>query len=211
MLPDSICINFEWVFYDIYAPDNRYFCWRKDSSHLFIMENTERLIRNEIIKKEIRSVNTGSEQLSLLYHIAVKQNLIRKEAYKYYSNLQKNVERTGSIFSPIPAEMPGNLYCVTSPDLPVIGYVDVSTTVERKRFVDGDAVYTGVLNMDDCSVQPPGGVPFIPPECYNTFRVQWAYYDKERKERWYYNPICVDCLAAGGTKDKPSWWPNDHQ
>jgi len=207
MRPDSICLDFEWVPYYTNTPDNIFYCWRKDSSHVFIMENTARFVRNEIKNKEIWSVFSDDERFSLLYHIAMKQNLIRKEAYVYYTNLQKNVERTGSIFSPIPAEMPGNLHCVTSPDLPVIGYIDVSTTTERKRFVRTEEVYTGdLMNMLYCSVDPPGG--FIPPECYNTIRVQWAYYEGRR---WFFNPVCVDCIAAGGTKDKPSWWPNDHQ
>ena len=206
MRPDSICINFEWVPYYTHTPDNIFYCWRKDSSHVFIMENTARFVRNEIKNKEIRSDYSNNERFSLLYHIAMKQNLIRQEAYVYYTNLQKNVERTGSIFSPMPAEMPGNLQCVTSPDLPVIGYVDVSTTTERKRFVRTEEVYTGdFMNIGYCSVEPGS---FIPPECYNTPIVQWAYYEGRR---WFFNPICVDCLASGGTKDKPSWWPNDHQ
>ena len=33
----------------------------------------------------------------MLYYIDVKQNRIRKEAYDYFVNLQRNIEQAGSI------------------------------------------------------------------------------------------------------------------
>ena len=216
---DSFCVNFEWVPHDISAPGNRYYCWKKDSSRIFILGNAERMIGNEIKDREIMSFFASSERVSLLYHIAVKQHLIRKEAYAYYANLQKNIEQAGSIFTPIPAEIPGNLYCVTSPDLPVIGYVEVSTTVVQKKFIEAKDVYIGtaydVENIkEDCYYYNKKGFFQPPPECYNTVSIQWAVINPSvwflSRIRIDYNPICVDCIKAGGTKDKPEWWPTDH-
>lgn len=212
---DSFCINSEWVYHDISAPGNRYYCWQKDSSRMFILGNAERMIGHEIKDREILSLISASERISLLYHIAVKQNLLRKEAYAYYANLQKNVEQTGSIFTPIPAEIPGNLYCVTSPDLPVIGYVEVSTTCERKQFIEAKDVYSGAVVFENCLIETTG---YTPMECYNTALWQWVYFDYNRygldweplAKKWMYHPPCVDCTLAGGTKNKPEWWPTNH-
>ena len=219
ILVDSFCINYEWVFHDINAPDNHYYCWKKDSSRVFILANAEGMIGHEIRDREIYAPSAATDRFSLLYHIAVKQNLIRKEAYAYYTNLQNNVERTSNIFAPIPAERQGNLYCVTTPELPVIGYVDVSTTVERKRFITRDEAYIGTayypaVILDDCTFQE---VNVPPPECLNTPQFQWVYVDWRKMgiqagsavKSFYVTP-CVDCIAAGGTKDKPSWWPTEH-
>ena len=71
----------------------------------------------------------------MLYYIDVKQNRIRKEAYDYFVNLQRNIEQAGSIFSPIPSERRGNISCVSDPKEWVIGYVDVTNTTIMKRFM----------------------------------------------------------------------------
>ena len=207
LLVDSFCIDSKWVFNDIFAPDNRYWCWKTDSSRMFILGNVEGMTGHAITNREIRSFFASNERLSLLYHISVKQHLIRKEAYKYYANMQKNLEDIGSIFAPIPSEIPGNLYCFTTPDIPVIGYVEVSTKSERRQFISAEEAYIeSVYNEYDCSIEiPPGG--YTPPQCFNTDRYQWVHYINEK---WIYNPQCVDCQAAGGTKNKPSWWPTSH-
>ena len=215
LLVDSYCLNYVWVINDITSANNYYYCWKKDSSRVFILGNADGMIAHEINNYEILSVFASDERLSLLYHIAVKQNMIRKEAYTYYVNLQKNLERVGGIFSIIPSEVPGNLYCHTSPRLPVIGYVEVSTTVEQKRYIRAEEAYVPAINYDDC-LMPPGGSP--PPECSPHYMWKWAIFDWSSTTgdprvfplKYYYNITCMDCLAAGGTKDKPEWWPTDH-
>jgi len=203
LLVDSFCINGEWVANDIFTTGNRYWCWKKDSSRVFILGNVERMTDQAVKSMEIRSFFASNERLSLLFHISVKQHLIRKEAYKYYANLQKNVESTGSLFAPIPAELPGNVYCITTPDMPVIGFVEVSTSREQGQFMSADEAYAESVNLMDCNIEiPPGG--YAPPQCYNTARYQWVHY---MRQKWIYNPQCVDCIAAGGTKNKPPWWP----
>jgi hypothetical protein len=128
--------------------------------------------------------------------------MIRKESYTYYANLQKNVEHASGIFSIIPSEVPGNLYCHTSPRLPVIGYMEVSTTVEKKRYVTAEEVYIPDINNDHCYFPPPPNIP--PPECSPHYFWKWT------PGKVVLNIICIDCIAAGGTKNKPTWWPTDH-
>lgn len=38
------------------------------------------------------------------------------------------------MFAPIPSEMKGNIRCVTDPEVPVIGFVEVATVTRLKRF-----------------------------------------------------------------------------
>jgi hypothetical protein len=80
-------------------------------------------------------LDPSDEKLSILYYISVTQQQLRREAYDYYFNLQKNISQSGSIFFPIPAEITGNIRCLTHPERPVIGYVEVSTTVTAQRFI----------------------------------------------------------------------------
>lgn len=140
--------------------------------------------------------------MKILYYIEVQQNRIRKEAYEYFKNIQRNIEQTGSIFSPIPTEVRGNIVCVSDPKEWVLGYVDVTSTTIMKRFMPelrdfyetsydcAKNILTGMA-LDGYTYYIYSGAPTVPNR-YAPFR-------------------CVDCTYDGrGTKNKPSWWPTDH-
>ena len=192
----------------LYSSDNFYRCWKKDRSNHFILESTTRFGSNTIIDRALNSFHCTDERTGTLYCIHVKQNLIRDESYLYFSNLQKNAERTGTIFSPIPAEITGNVVCVSHPNTAVIGYVDVSTTVERKQYISREEAYTEAEYI--CFITKDHRGLVIQPD----WAYIWIFEKGERLKAWM--PVsCLDCTYTGingsrGTKDKPSWWPNDH-
>lgn len=140
-----------------------------------------------------------------MYYVKVRQNSIREAAYKYFTNIQKNSEQAGGIFSPIPMEIQGNIRCVSDPDVPVIGYTEVSTTVKKEVFIP---------SPNDLYEEPAF-------ECY-TLKEQYDeipdnympygfYNDPPGVEWFFYGPkTCVDCRIAGGTKNRPAFWPTDH-
>jgi hypothetical protein len=190
---------------------NHYYCWQADSSRKLILETTERLIENTIKDKFLKSFMRYDERISVLYRIRVTQNTIHKEAYDFFSNLQKNVEQTGSIFAPIPSEIVGNIKCLSNPKIPVIGYIDVSTTSISEEFLDN--LYYDYTYADSpskiCSrntlINPeyppiPGISGYILLDSVKSLGIDSTYV----LER------CVDCLKAGGTKNKPLDWPNDN-
>jgi hypothetical protein len=216
VLADSFCVDGEWVEHNIRLPDNRYYCWQKDSSKLFIMKNVNKLSKDVAFNEKLLSMSSGSQRVSSLYHIEVQQNLLRKEAYQYFDNVQSNVQRAGDIFAPVPAEIPGNLKCVSSPEEPVIGYVEVSTTKRKRMYIESRFAYNPYYDSFDTLYQcDPYNFyqypPIPPPECNNSIRWIWAFVKGIYPWKWFYYRNCVDCLAAGGTKKKPAFWPNDHQ
>lgn len=89
------------------------------------------MTENLIYQHKLIEIEPDHDKLSYLYHIDVYQALVSKDAYKYLSNLQKNISQTGSLFAPLPAEYKGNVKCATSPEQPVIGYVDVATITHK--------------------------------------------------------------------------------
>ena len=96
--------------------------------------SSDRLTQNVIANKSIASYHPSDRRFSMLYHAEVEQYALHREAYDYYFNLQKNIEESGSLFAPIPSEMKGNIRCVTDPEVPVIGFVEVATVTRLKRF-----------------------------------------------------------------------------
>lgn len=193
-------------FYNEYdGPFNlKYYCWNSNRSNSFILESSDKLSENTITGKILVETPVYDTRFSYLYYIKVKQNMLSKEAYDYFTNLQKNIETTGSIFSPIPSEMKGNMYCVTNPDIPVIGYIEVSNTTEKDIYIPmSDGLYESTF--DGCQSLTSDNPLFEP-------RIHFLYYRNplDPRERYYAEQRCWDCTRYA-TKNKPDFWPNDHK
>ena len=203
------------TFYNDYFSSNNYFyCWKKDRSNQLYLASTEKFISNTISNHALTKIPRSDDKVSVLYCIDVKQNLIRKEAFRYFSNLQNNIERTGSIFTPIPFEVPGNITCVSNQGTVVIGYVDVSTTTEKRQFISREDVYVDADTKCNRIKDEPG--LDNQPELASFFLFAW---DEELNipvlQKYWMNVYCLDCTYKGnlgkrGTKEKPDFWPNDH-
>jgi len=189
---------------DLNSPNNRYYCWRRDSSRFYIMGTTDHLTDNNIREKKILSFSRTNEKTSVLYRVQVTQNRIHKEGYDYYSSVQKNMFQTGSIFSHIPYEITGNIKCITNPDIPVIGYVEVSTTITDVQWLDTIFFDPSYRNSQRCGYEDlmpdPGYGATAPGQGLVLFS----------QEPLYVTEHCVDCTKRSGTKRKPKDWPNDH-
>ena len=171
----------DWEIHDLFGYD---ICWRKDSSRVFLLGSTEKLIDNTIRDHTLLNIWGDDNRVSQYYRMQVKQNTIHKEAYDYFNNQKKNSEKTGSIFGVIPSELMGNIKCTSNPAIFVIGYVDVSTTTTNELFLDRECFNPQYENSQRMA-------------CYN-------------EEDGSISPSCLDCTQRGGTKNKPKDWPNDH-
>lgn len=195
---DSMVIDTSIILYDeINGPFNmNYYCWQSKRSQEHLVASTAHLSENIVRKKKLHEAPSSSNRFSVLYYFEVKQYLIRESAYYYYENQQKNVESMGSIFAPIPSEMNGNITCLTS-DIPVIGYIDVTTNTSKDFFISADNnIYEPPYRS--CEVQTVAEYGFLP-------------YLFEAPSGFSYAPTdCIDCVSTGGTKDKPAFWPNNH-
>ena len=194
-------LNGDYQHFSLTNSENLYYCWERDSSAAIILGTSDKLSENVIHQKTINEIPCDNRRLSVLYYINVEQNQISKDAYDYIYNLKKNVEQTGSIFSPIPSEMKGNIHCTTNPALPVIGFIYVSTTTTKNLYVSGSYYYEP-NTVDEC-----GGLILQSREIgysYYTYPTSFA-------PALYAPAYCVDCtLKINATKERPDFWPNNH-
>lgn len=139
----------------------------------------------------------SDDRLSQLYHISIRQIMLRKEAFDYFSNLQENLERTGGLFSKMPSEIRGNITCLSDPGKSVIGYVEVSTIEHIEKYVplnEGlyERPYTSCyyqITDDDKSTLP-------------------IYYIENGSPPLKAPEDCIDCRRKRkATKNKPDFWP----
>ena len=201
------------------SPANTYYCWNQSESASILVAKTDHLENNTVYREKLNTIYNTSEKISYLYSIEVAQMSISKDAYRYWSNLKKNTYEIGGIFAPQPSEMMGNIRCVSDPDIHVLGYISAGTVSTKRIFVDAKNI--GIYVPPSCPfmdlseffdgynlpsnrkvydiggrvVGPVGGSPYSPN--WGPYEVDWA-------------PIgCVDCKNRG-TKNKPFFWPNNH-
>jgi len=198
----------DWEYHaDVYHADYPFYCWDKDNNRELLLGSAERTVFGKVTEK-VTEISPWSKKISAMYRIDISQNVISKRAYDYFANIKKNAQQTGSIFAPIPSELRGNITCITDPGKPVIGYIDVSSTTKKRRYIPyNEGAYESMYNWDceifDASTLmemymgeiPTDYVEFTPP--YPTGQPPTYILYK-----------CVACTYYSGTEQKPVDWLN---
>jgi len=218
--PSSQIFHYRWSFIEDWEIQTT---WRSDTSFAFptqcwaSAESVGLIIGSSVrtggqLTQQLTEIIPTSVKLSELYRITVRQNAISHRAFIYFENIQKNTDLTGSIFAPTPSELRGNIVSTTDPQRPVIGFIDVSTAVQKSFFISQkDSVYEVVrpncrLYMEDTLVSqlgPDWEEIWVP----NVF-VFLPWNPERDLFRIFTYRHCVDCRFLGGTTRRPENWPN---
>jgi hypothetical protein len=186
-----------------------YKCWVNRNSTSLALGSTAKLTTDRIYLPLVYLPN-ASRELSVLYSINVKQYALSKDAYEYLDKMRKNTESTGSIFDPQPSALSGNIHAVTDPAETVIGFVNISSAQQKRKWISSNEVlswgYTSgcvtheIQNKTDSikAAISSGYIPTtvaaeLPPGTITSF------YTTERI-------TCIDCRLSG-SNIKPSYWP----
>tara|TARA_R110002020_G_scaffold343323_8_gene557711 strand:+ start:135 stop:1289 length:1155 start_codon:yes stop_codon:yes gene_type:complete len=188
-------------------------CYRGGVSADLILETSSRFKDQFVFRQSITQILQNDERLSVRYSILISQKALDKDASDFWEILRKNTNDLGSIFSPLPSNISGNIKNDQDPDAPVVGYVSLGTVKQRRLFVgvsdvipwraDQSEYYDCFIEQDtvlvDKYAQSFGGgnfvpvVPIIPDGAFNPIGFQGAL----RR--------CTDCTLRG-TNVKPDFW-----
>jgi len=210
------------IFYSIYPAPN-YYCWKSFESNTFIVGSTESLKENRIVNKPFYQNTPEDSRFSMLYCITVYQKAISKNAYDYYLNKIKLNDEMGGLFTPQPSELSGNISCITDPSKKAMGYIEISKNTSQKRIF----IYPGQLTYPNtyyyCQAIANDSVNVILNENNFTYadfymlgyrpagsQIDVRYYPEIIPAEWA-SASCTDCIMGGGTKNKPDFWPNNHE
>ncbi len=188
-----------------------YQCWTTKPATNIYIGSTAKLVKDVIFENLLVNIPTGSQKISVLYSINVKQYSLTKEAYGFLESMKKNTESLGSVFDPQPSELKGNIHSVTNIDEPVIGFVTAGTVAEKRIFINRTQLPgwpysfacpnpdTLVYNHPDSLKKYFGANFYIP---------TLEAYGSRGLIGWYANETaCVDCRLQGGVNLKPPFWP----
>jgi len=189
--------------------DNRYYCWGRNRSNSLILGNAERMLGGEIRDHTVLNIwpSGMDSRFSYLYSILVKQYALPPDAYLYFDNLRKNTEETNSIFASMPVEMQGNIWCVSDPDEPVIGYFFAATESASRLYIDA----ADVPAMKPEIYCEPRLYPYTE-DPFMMYMSGFGLLSEQSGNGYLWLPnLCLDCTRHNkATKTKPLFWPNNH-
>jgi hypothetical protein len=191
--------------------NNMYTCWKTVSSTNILLASTARLSK-DVVQMPLVLVPSNSWMISIKYSIIVRQYVLTPDAYDFWSNLQKNSEQIGSIFSPEPFQTRGNIHSLSDSSELVIGYVSAGTMRQQRIFLTPYEIPDWIYGTYDDACRPTS-IPNLP----DSLR-QWL-------SGFGYLPIdydpstgggaarvnvtftsCADCTQIGSNV-KPYFWP----
>ena len=191
----------------LFTENNRFYCWDSNKSKSIILGTSERLTEKAIKDRIIHNFQSDNTRFSYLYSILVKQYGIDREAYMYFANLQKNIESSGSLFAPILTELKGNITCLSDPEEPVVGYIAATIEVVSRVFINMERIG----GEDDYKCESTRRYESY--QLADMYAAGYGIFYLQIPGGYYVcAPVrCIDCTMRGGTKNKPDFWPTDHQ
>ncbi len=182
-------------------------CFSKGESKDIYIGDTEKLSQNVINNARLNTISKPSSKLSSLYAVTVQQTALDKEAYQYWTSLKASINGTGGLFAPMPNEVRGNIVSTTRPDEFVLGYINVSTATEARKFI-----YAWQVSFFSITCQEAE----YPKEQWKDVAsaLLWPVRYKETPEgdlntniAFWTSRKCVDCRVYSNST-RPDFWPN---
>lgn len=188
-----------------------YWCWKNSNYNISYPVDFSGMEGNGMTAYPLFSFSRYDNRNHRKYCVNVTAKTLSKESYKYLSHLEEMSSGDGDLFTPNPGEIPGNLRCETDPDRRVLGYVTASLTTSKRAFLDNRYYLSSRPNLY--------ALYFITQDKYASYYHAGFLplvenprpdFDPEAEGPYGWGPKrCYDCIAAGGTKDRPAFWDED--
>ena len=144
------------------------------------LASTQGLSSNRVERQKLNFVLKTGRKLHTRYSLLVLQYSLTERAYTFWENVRAQQEDAGSVFSPPPAPISGNMYNANDDQEVVLGYFQASAISQQRIFLTRSQV-----------PESPGGNPGGFSECNSTEPSDY----------------CYDCsLIPGTTTVAPSFW-----
>lgn len=186
-------------------------CFKTEPSPGILLETSSRFKDQVVFQKTITEIPTGDERIMERYSILVSQKGLASKDVPFWEILKKNTEDIGSIFSPLPSLIGGNMKSLDAAKNPVIGQVSLGVIRQKRIYINqvevspwnyqdpkfndcviGEEV---VLAKDYQTIFGNGAVVPARPLMAGTTII--GYYPSSKR--------CTDC-SLYASKLKPSFW-----
>ena len=186
-------------------------CFKSVPSPGILLETSSRFKDQVVFQKTITEIPSGDERIMERYSILVSQKGLASKDVPFWEILKKNTEDIGSIFSPLPSLIGGNIQSLDAAKNPVIGQVSLGVIRQKRiyinqvevspwtyldpKFNDCTIGEEAVLAKDYQAIFSNGAVVPTRPLMVGTAII--GYYPSTRR--------CTDC-SLYASKLKPTFW-----
>jgi len=186
-------------------------CFKTEPSPGILLETSSRFKDQVVFQKTITEIPTGDERIIERYSILVSQKGLASKDVPFWEILKKNTEDIGSIFSPLPSLIGGNIKSLDAAKSPVIGQVSLGVIRQKRIYINQVQVSPwnyldpkfndcaigeeAILAKDYQAIFGNGAVVPTRPLMVGTTIV--GYYPSSKR--------CTDC-SLYASKLKPSFW-----
>ncbi len=84
-------------------------CFKSEENPDILLETSSRFQDQVVFRQTITEIPQGDERIQERYSILISQKAIDAEAVQFWETLKRNTEDIGSIFSPLPSQISGNI------------------------------------------------------------------------------------------------------
>lgn len=195
--------NGELIF--ITPEEMRFACFRHFPSTTVLLGTSKELDRDVISNFLLTRIVNDNSKINFRYSILVKQYALSEAAYRYWKIIKQNSEESGDLFDPQPSQLHGNIHNVGDPGEVVVGYLNISTSSEKRLFISQSElsmiVYPDIDFCKEFFIRPEQAADLLTDPGY-----MGAYYRMSDGALAVAPAKCVDCRLSGGTTERPSYW-----
>lgn len=197
---------------DYSTQQKQYWCYNSASSSDIYVASSEKLSGGVLYKNLLKTIYSSDSRISWMYSINVTQTALDRQGYEYWKMLKKNADETGGLFGAQPSDMRGNITNVKDKDEVVLGYINVSTATQKRIYISikdlniyksGSNCSRALYNVSEWGAVYASG---LLPVSYGVTEQG----EIDMNNAFWAKAACVDCNKAGGTQNKPSFWPQTH-
>ena len=111
-------------------------CFKTESSPDIVLETSSRFQDQVVFEKTVTEIPEGDERIMERYSVLISQKGIASKDVQFWEILKKNTEDIGSIFSPLPSLIGGNIKSLDNASNPVIGQVSLGVIRQKRIYIN---------------------------------------------------------------------------
>jgi hypothetical protein len=203
------CKYFRWDFtetweFHLHYEFPNYACWITKATDKILLKNTTGLARDYIERYPVTYIDETSDRLEVKYSMLINQYSLSPEEYTYWDKLKSMSDDVGGLYDIIPANVPGNITCITHPEERVLGYFSVSAKASRRIFIRD--YFAGQVNYySQCASEKVTNPGIIPGVGFYVWILERNDYAHPPYVILTSDKGCVDCTVRGSIIKPPFW------
>lgn len=111
-------------------------CFKSEENPGILLETSSRFQDQVVFRKTITEIPIGDERIQERYSILISQKALTPDAVQFWETLKRNTEDIGSIFSPLPSQITGNIRAMDDSRISVVGQISMGVIKQKRIYIN---------------------------------------------------------------------------